>query len=332
MRRTKGIICALASSATFGLIGMFSLPLLEAGMSSMSVLFYRFLLSAMIMGIFCIIGGKSLRIPLKYIPATFLLAVMYASTSMMLLYSYQYIPTGTAVTIHFLYPIVVSMIMVTVFKERGSALIFLAALMSLLGVMLMSRPGQGGINFTGIYIALTTTLTYSLYIIGVNKTKAGQNVNASMFTFYVLLFSAVVFGAAALIADGGFGTIPDTRSFVYLVVLALFCTVISDLTLVYAIKFVGSTVSALLGSMEPLVAVLVGVLHFSEPFDMYSLSGILLILVSVSMVVLKDVKKDDAAPQKGTSGRSSGQTEISLTRRVEVWWWIRKHPSLRQKA
>lgn len=338
MRRTKGIICALASSATFGLIGMFSLPLLEAGMNSLSILFYRFLFSALIMGIFCVIGGKSLRMPLKYVPSTFFLAIMYACTSMMLLYSYQYIPTGTAVTIHFLYPIIVSLMMVLVFKEKGSALIFVAAIMSLLGVTLMSRPGQGHIDVRGIYIALTTTLTYSMYIIGVNKTKAGQEVDASTFTFYVLLFSGIVFGVASLVMNGGFGTVPDTRSFVYLIILALFCTVISDLTLVFAIKLVGSTVSALLGSMEPVVAVLVGVLHFKEPFDLYSLGGVILILVAVSIVVLKDGKKEsvmaNAAESKNNNPKALKGTpaDRSWAHKLEIWWWMRKHPSLRQRA
>ena len=45
----KGVLYAVVSSATFGLIPLFSIPLLHAGMASPTILFYRMLLSAAIM-------------------------------------------------------------------------------------------------------------------------------------------------------------------------------------------------------------------------------------------------------------------------------------------
>ena len=45
-----GYLLALLSSASFGLIPLFSLPLLHGGMSAESVLFYRFLFGALILG------------------------------------------------------------------------------------------------------------------------------------------------------------------------------------------------------------------------------------------------------------------------------------------
>ena len=45
-----GYVLALISSASFGLIPLFSLPLLHAGMSAESVLFYRFLFGALVLG------------------------------------------------------------------------------------------------------------------------------------------------------------------------------------------------------------------------------------------------------------------------------------------
>ena len=69
-------------------------------------------------------------------------------------------------------------------------------------------------------------------------------------------------------------------------------TVVSNLTLVLAIKEIGSTMTSILGSMEPLTAVLVGVLHFGEKFGLDSASGLILIITAVIIVILQAKKKE----------------------------------------
>ena len=53
-----------------------------------------------------------------------LLSIFYAATSMLLTLSYLYIPSGMATTIHFLYPVLVTLIMILLFKERGNWVIY----------------------------------------------------------------------------------------------------------------------------------------------------------------------------------------------------------------
>lgn len=81
--------------------------------------------------------------------------------------------------------------------------------------------------------------------------------------FYVLLFSACFFLVYALSTTGA--PLPGKwHLWQNLLLLALVPTVVSNLTLVLAIKEIGSTMTSILGSMEPLTAVLVGVLHFGR--------------------------------------------------------------------
>ena len=51
MNNLRGVLYAVVSSATFGLIPLFSIPLLQGGMSSPAILFYRFGLAAAMMGL-----------------------------------------------------------------------------------------------------------------------------------------------------------------------------------------------------------------------------------------------------------------------------------------
>ena len=69
--------------------------------------------------------------------------------------------------------------------------------------------------------------------------------------------------------------------------LALVCTVLSDYTLILAIKRIGSTKTSILGSMEPLTAVVVGVVYFGERVDAVSIVGLVLIICAVVVVIVQ---------------------------------------------
>lgn len=292
MKSFKGIIYALVSSGTFGLIPLFALPVLKAGQMELpSVLFYRFLFSTIIMGAICIIKKENLRIGLNNVVSISFFSLLYAATALCLTFAYTLIPTGIATTIHFLYPIFVSFLMVTFFKEKKSLVLLLAAIISLLGVGLLCWNGVDNINTKGLLIALLTVLTYGLYIVAINQSKAGK-IKAEVLTFYILLFGAIIFFFFA-IGTKGIQAIPDQPSWIRLLLLAFLPTVVSDLTLILAIKYAGSTITSILGSMEPLVAVLVGVYCFNEYFDLYTFTGIVLVIVAVALIIIFSKSKQD---------------------------------------
>ena len=290
LKGVKGIVFAIISSGTFGLIPLFTIPLVnEMGMNEANVLFYRFLFSAIMMGILCLIRGEHLKINRKQIIPLFALGTLYALTALFLVYSYNYIASGIATTVHFLYPICVSLLMVFFFKEQKSYSLLFAALLSLIGVALMCWTKDGSFNTLGLGLASLTIITYGVYIVGLNQSKVGK-LPADLLTFYVILAGAFIFFIYAQFTTG-ISVIPSSKATFYLIGLAFLATVISDLTLILAVKYAGSTVTAILGSMEPLVAVSVGVLVFSEYFSTQSFIGLLLILLSVILVIKSDQKR-----------------------------------------
>lgn len=68
--------------------------------------------------------------------------------------------------------------------------------------------------------------------------------------------------------------------------LAVITAVLSNLTLVLAVQRIGSTLTSVLGVMEPLTAVFVGILVFNEPFTPALVGGVILISSSVTLVML----------------------------------------------
>lgn len=286
MRQLKGVLLAIVSSSTFGLIPLFALPAIREGVGLDSMLFYRFAISSVAIGAFLLIRGVNLRVSLKEFGMLFVLGGAYASTALFLTASYLYIPSGVATTIHFLYPVLVTVIMIAFFKDRISLPVIVATGMAILGVYLLSSgEGQGIISLKGLLMVLSTVVTYAIYIVGVNKSCI-SGMDGLKMTFYMLFSCAIIFGINLLVKGQGLDAMPSFNATVHVFLLALIPTLISDLTLILAIQHIGSTTSAILGCMEPLTAVSMGVLFLGEHFGFSQMLGVLIVLIAVFIVIL----------------------------------------------
>lgn len=283
---TTGVLYAIASSATFGLIPLFSIPLLSSGIGSPTILCYRFIVAAIIMAVVLLFTKRNLRLHAKQLGITVLLSVLYSLTAILLIESYKYIPSGVATTIHFLYPLAVTLSMSWLFGERTTTTTYIAVVVSLVGVALLAWGDHTQGDFQrGVTLALLTVVTYAAYIVGVMRSSA-SSIDSLVLTFYVLVIGAGLFFIYA-VATTGIEYVHRWSDWRDLIMLALVCTVLSDYTLILAIKRIGSTLTSILGSMEPLTAVVVGVLYFGEQFDSSSVAGLILIITAVVLVIAR---------------------------------------------
>ena len=90
-------------------------------------------------------AGCNFRLSKKDFGVVFLLSLFRATTSFSLVIAYQNIASGVASTIHFMYPLVVAVVMMCFFRERGSAWTFAAIGMSIVGAVLLSL---GNVDFS----------------------------------------------------------------------------------------------------------------------------------------------------------------------------------------
>lgn len=285
MANFKGLKTGILSSSTFGLIPLFTLPLMAQGMLFDSILFYRFLVAGIAIGILLPLRGESFVIRKSELPTLCYLSVLYVMSALFLFWGYNYLPSGVATTIHFMYPVFVTLTMSIVYHEKLSAIIIIAIVLAISGVASLSlSDAEQGIGPAGIGIVLISAISYALYIVRVNKSRV-RNMNGTKLTFYVLIIGSLIFLLNAQI-KGGVQSIPDGRAFVNILMLAILPTVVSNLALVYAIKNIGSTLTAILGAMEPLTALSIGILVFSEPLTPAIALGFVLIISSVCLIIL----------------------------------------------
>lgn len=285
MNNIKGFIFGILTAATFGLIPLFTLPLMAKGMQFDSILFYRFLIATISLAIISLAKKESLRIDKKDLPVLLLLGFFYTASAMFLFWGYNFMSAGIATTFHFTYPIFVTLTMMIFFKERTSWITLLAIILAISGVGRLSiEDGEFNFQLVGIFIVLLSAIGYALYIVTVNKSRV-NNMNSKKMTFYVFLVSTVLFAIKAM-TNTGIQPIPDNISVVNLFLLALVPTIISNMTLVLAVRHIGGTLTSILGAFEPITAVLVSVLVFGDPFTPNLATGIVLIITAVTLIIL----------------------------------------------
>jgi len=285
----NGIFYACISSASFGFSPLFSIGLLAAGLSNSDVLSYRWALAAIVLMVYAAVKRKTLRInSLDEAWKIALLSGLRALTSVTLLIGYANIASGIASTINFMYPVIVVFWMMLVHGEQKSWINLAAIALSILGVYLMASGDglkiEGGNTALGLACSIISAVSFAAYYILMKRARADK-IEVVKFTTWIMIMCAVYFIIGGLIVDGGITLVHDGKLWLYILGLALWSTMISNFTGVKAVRRIGPTLTSILGALQPLTAVILGVLFLDEHLGFRSIAGIVLILTAVLMVV-----------------------------------------------
>lgn len=284
----RGYIFAIISAVSFGLIPLFILPIKQIGFPIDTTLFYRFFFSSMMVGALMIYRKDNFKINLREASILMVLGLFYAFSSEFLFLGYDYLSAGIASTALFVYPVIVALIMFFVYKEKLSKLSAFSLALAFFGVIVLCvKEGSLDINFIGLGIVLLSALCYALYMVIVNKARLP--ISGFKLSFYSMLFTSLYY-LGKVGVNGETLMLPNYELLLNFLVFALVTTLVSSLALVYAIKSIGSTPTAILGALEPIIAVLISVLMFGEDFTLNLLIGIILILSGVILNIIAENK------------------------------------------
>ena len=287
MNKFKGFLYGIVASSTFGLLPLFTLPVMGEGLTTFSILSYRMLFASILVAVLMLIGRVSFATNLKELRWFAVLGFLYYGSAALLFQAYGGMASGLATTLHFMYPVSVTVIMALVYKQRPSLVTIGAIILSLIGVALLClRESSTGVSsLLSVFLVLLSGVCYAVYLVLVSTVKRINQQNSQKLTFYVLMFSGAFFMLSTL-QGGGLQIIPSASAGINLLLMASLPTLLSNLALVRSVKNIGSTLTSVLGAMEPLTAIIVGILVFDESLRGLMIVGIILILVSVSLIVL----------------------------------------------
>lgn len=281
-----GYPAGIITGITYGLNPLFAVPLMKNGAATESILFFRYFFAVLLLGLFMILRKQSFRISGKQVGALLALGLLYTSSSIFLFDAYEYIASGLATTLVFLYPVLVAIIMVFL-KVVPSWPVWLAIAATFAGVLIMTQSdGTQTINPIGVLLSVASALVYALFIVIINRNKAIANISNTLLTFYALTVGAFVFLVKILYSDtaltAGINTGSDWLS---LIGLAILPTIVSTATLAIASRNIGATKASVLGVFEPITAIVIGTLVFGEPLTTNIIVGISIAMVAVTFMI-----------------------------------------------
>ena len=295
-RRIKlnGVFYASISSASFGFSPLFTLGLLAAGLTGFDVLSYRWLIAGIVLMIYAFCKKKTLRLnSFDEAWKVILLSLLRSITSVTLLIGYANISSGIASTINFMYPVIVTICMMLFFGEKRSAIDFVAIAASIFGVYLLASGDsivvEGGNTRLGLICSLISAFSFAAYYIVMKRVRADK-IEVVKFTTWIMMLSALYFIVCAVVFEGKLTMLPDFKSWLYILGLGLWATMVSNITGVKAIRRIGPTHTSILGALQPVTAVILGVIFLGEHLYLRSCIGMTLILVAVTVVVMHQKK------------------------------------------
>ena len=282
--KLRGTVCGIAAAVFYGTNPLGAMNLYADGISTNSTLFYRFGLAVVMLGVMMAVQRKSFALTRRELVTLAILGVFMITSSTTLYFSFNFMDVGIASTLLFVYPVMVAVIMATLFHEKVTAATVVAILLSLAGIALLNHTGNGtSLSLWGVTLVMLSSLTYAIYIVVVNKSSL--RMSSVKLTFYVLLFGLFTIYGYTLAMGETVQLLVTPKQWMYAAQLALMPTVLSLVLMVIAVHDIGSTPTAIMGAIEPITAVAIGVLVFGENFTPRLALGIVLILTAVLLII-----------------------------------------------
>lgn len=332
--KAKGFFFGILAAVSYGVNPLGAKYLYEEGMNVESVLFYRYGLAALIIGVIMavkILAGKrvsdpsgaagceTFKISKGELSTLITLGLMFVISSLTLYCSFLYMDSGVACSLLFVYPVMTAVLMAMLYGEKITKATAAAIVLSLIGVLLLYKgDGKTVLSTVGVLLVMVSALSYALYIIVANRASAPESelgnshnrlskyiplphrvtihrldMSAMKLSFYVLIvctLTTVLFSLTS--PERHIMPLVTGREWGFSLMLAIVPTVFSLISMGIAVRIIGSTPTAIMGALEPLTAVIIGLTVFHEALTVNLVVGILLILTAVVTIILNKGKAE----------------------------------------
>lgn len=278
------ILLVIIGSIAYGFLPIFVKNIIAYNYSSLSIVFYRYFLTAIFLFIIILVTKKSFKITKRQFIELFIFSIIgLGLTFFFLSQSLLYISAGLSNMIHFGYPVIVLLVMIFMFKEKANILKILSIIFAVVGIVLLTKVVEVE-SFLGVIYALITTITYGSYIIA-NKKCSFSEVDTMVSLFYMSLFVSIAFFIAGMFT-GSLQVLNNLYVFWNFAVISLVCTIFSLGLLLYGVKRLGSSLASILNMFEPATTVVASIFIYKESLTINIIIGsILIILSTISMVI-----------------------------------------------
>ena len=288
-KTAKGYLYAILSAVIYGCMPFMSKYIYAEGVNPLTLVFLRNFFSLIPLAVLAYLESKTLKIPVKQLPAICGISLLGCCITPILLFSsYRFIPSGTATVFHFIYPAVVVISEILFFRKKAKAGNLISVGLCVLGIGLFYSPGAP-INLTGSALAILSGITFAAYVVSLSAFKK-QNISGFLFCFYVTAVSSVA-SFLICIATNSLILPASLLGWGLCVLFSLLVTTGAVSLFQKSAFLIGSERTSILSTLEPVTAIILGVVVFKDPFRLNTLLGSTLVVAASLLIAVLDLKK-----------------------------------------
>lgn len=257
----KGYIYTALSAIIFGLMPLLTKIIIARGATSLTIAFFRVFYVTIVLFFVLKIKKIDLYLEKRDLLSAILTSIFGSGLTIIILNeSYNYVDTGIATSLHFLYPLFVAVLCCFFYGEKIKKKQILSLSFALVGIICFMSKGDG--SLFGYFLAITSGLTYAFYLVKMDKTGLVK-MNALKLSFYLALFTTIeIFTINLFMQDVVFKM--DAIAYGLLLVLALSSSFLATVLLQKGVLLLGSTRASFICLLEPVTSIIVGILWLNE--------------------------------------------------------------------
>ncbi len=288
--KTNGTLLIILAGIFWGSMGIFVRGLTAlAGFTSIQIVCVRLTVAALTFALILLIkDARGFRIRIKDIPLFLGLgfcSILFFTTCYFT--AIRMMTLSIAAILLYTSPIWVMLLSLLLFHEKMTRPKFVALVISFLGCIFVSGIGSGGSAVTpaGILIGLGAGLGYGLYsILGTLALRRYSTYTVTAYTFVTAAAGSLFISSLPDLWHKITACTSKPYLYILIVLTGLVTAVIPFLLYTLGLKQVEASRAAILATIEPMVATLIGVVVFHEYLTVLSVLGILCILAAIILL------------------------------------------------
>ena len=227
----------------------------------------------------------------KVFKYSFLGAILYVSSSITDFIGLLYISASLERAVLFTFPIYVFLLSSDLSRITFSKVILIVS--TVLGLAIMFNPTVDNHlidTLIGISLVLLSAVFWALFIIYSKRTVS--NISPTIFTSTYMCITTVLLLFSFIIDSKNFTTFLtlQTHTMIYLVFLAIFCSIIPSYLMSFGLKRINASLAAVISAMGPIVTLALDVVILNHNLALNEIIGAIIVTACVTCLTRLNAK------------------------------------------
>lgn len=227
----------------------------------------------------------------KVFKYSFLGAILYVSSSITDFIGLLYISASLERAVLFTFPIYVFLLSSDLSRITFSKVVLIVS--TVLGLAIMFNPTVDNHltdTLIGILLVLLSAIFWALFII--YSKRAVSNISSTIFTSTYMCITTVLLLLGFIIDSKNFTTFStlQTHTIIYLVFLAIFCSIIPSYLMSFGLKRINASLAAVISAMGPIVTLALDVVILNHNLASNEIIGAIIVTACVTCLTRLNAK------------------------------------------